>query len=107
MAGRRMTREEAREYFDKHSLADQMPDERLGAEVKAPLSTVLSLRISDEHAAKLKAMARGRKIGMTTLARQLLEQALESPDEPVLSSAQVEHIAEQVYKKMRRLEKTG
>jgi hypothetical protein len=67
--------ESARKYWDSHGV-DEVPGEEVEIEVRQPLSHVLSVRLDNDDFQTLKAMAKSKKIGMTTLARQLLHEAL-------------------------------
>ena len=79
---REMTREEAAEYWSTHELTEDTPgweevEEPITFKFKRPLSVVLSLRVDDEHIDRLSELAAARRIGVTTLARELLYEALD------------------------------
>jgi len=97
--------EAARKYWDSHSI-DEVEGEEVEVEVRQPLSHVLSVRIDNDDFQTLKVMAKNKKIGVTTLARQLLHESLASSrsnsedSEWVvrldLSNRQLTHIAERI-----------
>lgn len=72
-------RSEARSYFDVHSI-NESPGEEVDVEAKTPLSAMMSLRLDQEHFKKLKVLARAQKVGATTLARTILQEALDEPE---------------------------
>ena len=71
-------RNKAKEYWDTHAIDEE--GEETDVEVKRPLSAVLSLRLDPRHLDKLKSLARAQDIGVTTMARKLLQQAVDNAD---------------------------
>jgi hypothetical protein len=71
-----LKRDKERKRFDAYSIED-VPGEEVDVEVKPALSAMLSLRLDQEHFKKLKTLARIRKTGVTTLARTILQEALD------------------------------
>ena len=74
---KKMTRKEAREWFDNHSITEANDLEEVEVKVKEPLTLILSLRIDEEHRRKLSEAALAQNVGITQLARQLLYHALD------------------------------
>jgi len=72
-------RREAAEYFDTHGLDETLHEDEkeVEVEVRKPLSAILSIRIDEDHLAKLKRLAKSEGIGITTMARKLLSEALD------------------------------
>ncbi len=69
---------EAREYWDSHGIDEESPgDEEVEVQTSKNLSTILSLRMDREHIDKLKLAAKEQGVGVTTMARMLLNQALD------------------------------
>ncbi len=69
---------EEREFWSKHSLEEFGGDlEDLDVEIRPTRTEQIALRLSKEDLAALRAFARKRGIGHTTLARSILEQWLE------------------------------
>jgi hypothetical protein len=64
-------------------------------EVKQPLKTILSLRLEDQHLAKLKALARTQRTGITTLARNLLSDALDHAGGQLMPRHALPRVAEE------------
>ena len=98
--------EAARKYWDIHTV-DEVAGERVEVEVRKPLSHVLSVRLDNDDFHTLIAMAKNKKIGVTTLARQLLHETLARNERPShegsewvvkldLSKRQLSHIAERI-----------
>ncbi len=81
-----LDRREAAEYWDTHSV-DEVESEEVEIEVKKPLSAVLTVRLDPDHLKKLKLLARAQGIGVTTMARHILEQALERPGSQLVLQA--------------------
>jgi hypothetical protein len=77
-----LRRDEARKRFDTHGIEDASGEE-VDVEVKPVLSAMLSLRLDQEHFKKLKTLARARKTGVTTLARRILQEALDDSAAPL------------------------
>jgi len=70
-------REEEAAFWDTHSLTDYLDEiESVDVEIKEPLSHVLSVRIDSKDAKELETLAKGQGVGITTMARVLLKQAL-------------------------------
>lgn len=94
-----MDRREAAEFWDTHGV-DEVESEEVEIEVKKPLSAVLTVRLDPDHLKKLKLLARAQGIGVTTMARRILEQALEKPGSQLvlqaLEDASVRHAISQV-----------
>ena len=73
---------EAREYWASHGIDEESPgDEEVEVQTSKNLSTILSLRMDREHIDKLKLAAKEQGVGVTTMARMLLNQALDQPTE--------------------------
>ena len=75
-------RKEAREYFDTHDV--DLSGEEVALEIRKPLSTIMSIRLDEEHVAKLKRLAKAQGVGVTTMARLLLNQAIDRPGSQML-----------------------
>ena len=72
-----MSHAEAREYWDSHGIDEESPgDEEVEVRASKNLSTILSIRMDREHIDRLKQLAKQQGIGVTTMARMLLNQAL-------------------------------
>ena len=85
---REMGRREAREYWDKHGIDEESPgDEEVEVRASKNLSTILSLRMDREHINRLKRLAKEEGVGVTTMARVLLNRALDQPHEQSLLEA--------------------
>ena len=83
-----MSRAEAREYWDSHGIDEESPgDEEVEVRASKNLSTILSLRMDREHIHRLKGLAKEEGVGVTTLARMLLNQALDQPRKKSLLEA--------------------
>ena len=73
---------EAREYWDSHGIDEESPgDEEVEVRTSKNLSTILSIRMDREHIDRLKLLAKEQGVGVTTMARMLLNQALDQPTE--------------------------
>ena len=70
-------REDERTYWDEHGI-DEEPGQEANVHVKMRLSVMLSLRLDEDHADKLKHLAEQKDRGITTLARRLLQQAIDA-----------------------------
>lgn len=81
-----LSRREAAQHFDAHGI-DEFEGEEVEVQAKRPLSTVLSLRLDDEHLGKLRLLAKAQGIGVTTMARRLLQQGLDRPGSEFLFEA--------------------
>ncbi|MBI3744713.1 MAG: hypothetical protein HY261_10590 [Chloroflexi bacterium] len=68
--------EQLRRLYDAQTFED-FGGEPMQVALKKPLSAVFSIRLDAERLKKLRAMARGQSVGATTLARLLLNQAIE------------------------------
>ena len=76
-----MSHAEAREYWDKHGIDEESPgDEEVEVRTSKNLSTILSLRMDREHIDRLKRLAKDEGVGVTTMARMLLNRALDQPE---------------------------
>ena len=76
-----MSHAEAREYWDKHGIDEESPgDEEVEVRTSKNLSTILSLRMDREHINRLKRRAKEEGVGVTTMARVLLNRALDRPE---------------------------
>ncbi len=76
--GRAGDRRAAAEYWDEHGIDDVLPEDvEVDIEVKKPLSAVISVRMDPGHVEKLRRLARDRSLGMTTMARKIIEQELD------------------------------
>ena len=75
---RRRSRQDEALHWETHSLDDEAGEE-VAVEVKKPLSVILSLRLDSEQIHRLKEVAARHHMGITTMARMLLNQALEEP----------------------------
>ena len=72
-----MSHAEAREYWDSHGIDEESPgDEEVEVRASKNLSTILSIRMDREHINRLKQLAKEEGVGVTTMARMLLNQAL-------------------------------
>lgn len=87
----RLTREE---YAEEEAEAAELET----AENAAALEVSLSLRISRELDAELRRRAATEQVSPSALVRRLLRKALQSGDEPVLTTRQVEEIARRVLR---------
>ena len=73
---------EAREYWDSHGIDEESPgDDEVEVRTSKNLSTILSLRMDREHIERLKLLAKEQGVGVTTMARILLNRALDRPTE--------------------------
>lgn len=80
-------RKEEAAYWDSESVAEHLEEmERVEAEVTAPLSHTLSVRVSGEDLRKLRVLARTQGVGLTTMARMLLKRMLNRPDQQLLQA---------------------
>ena len=76
-----MSHAEAREYWATHGIGEESPgDEEVEVRTSKSLSTILSLRMDSEHINRLKALAKEEGVGVTTMARMLLNRALDQPE---------------------------
>ena len=83
-----MSRKEAREYWDSHGIDEESPgDEEVEVRTSKNLSTILSIRMDRDHIDRLKALATEQGIGVTTMARMLLNRAVDQPGEQSLLEA--------------------
>jgi len=82
------------EYADEEAEAA----EGEAAENAAALDVSLSLRITRELDEALKSRSAEEQISPSALARRLLRQALQSADQPVLTTRQVEEIARRIMR---------
>lgn len=75
------TRRVARKYFGDKSVSDIPESELEDVEVrtKKTLSAMLSLRLEEAYVVKLKNLAALQGVGISTMARHLLEQCLDHP----------------------------
>ena len=72
---------EAREYWDSHGIDEELPgDEEVEVRTSKNLSTILSLRMDREHIERLKLLAKEQGVGVTTMARILLNRAVDQPE---------------------------
>ena len=77
-----MSHAEAREYWDKHGIEEESPgDEEVEVRTSKNLSTILSIRMDREHINRLKRLAKEQGVGVTTMARMLLNRAVDQPTE--------------------------
>ena len=85
---RRMSREEAAKFWAENEITDEN-SEQVSEEiqVRKPLSSMISLRLSDDDLSKLKLAARGQGVGVTTMARMLLHQCLDNPGSQLMLQA--------------------
>ena len=73
---------EAREYWASHGIDEESPgDEEVEVRTSKNLSTMLSLRMDREHIGRLKLLAKEQGVGVTTMARILLNRAVDQPTE--------------------------
>jgi hypothetical protein len=79
-------REKDRRIFEQTSIED-IPGEEVEVEVAPTLSAMLSLRLDQEHFDKLKLLARAQDTGVTTLARKILQHALDNPGQQLFMKA--------------------
>ncbi len=82
------------EYADEEAEAA----EREAAENAAALDVSLSLRITRELDDALKRRSAQEQISPSALARRLLHQALQTENQPVLTTRQVEEIARRIMR---------
>ena len=84
---RAQRRRDAAEYWDSHDINEGVASDDVQGpiEVHKPLSAMLSLRLDDDDLAKLKLVAKARGVGLTTMARKLLHQCLEDPNNQAAS----------------------
>ena len=93
---------EAREYWDSHGIDEESPgDEEVEVQTSKNLSTILSLRMDREHIDKLKLAAKEQGVGVTTMARMLLNQALDQEIERSWRQSFL-NLAETIEARMRR-----
>ena len=59
----------------------------IDVDAKKPLSVVLSIRLDDEHLARLKGLAKQQDVGVTTLAKRLLKDSLVERERPPMPNA--------------------
>ena len=85
---RRRRREEAAEFWASNEVTEansvEVTEEVV---VRKPLSATLSLRISDEDLANLKLVAAAQGVGITTMARILLQKVLRNPGQQLMLQA--------------------
>jgi len=68
---------EERTFWSKHSVEEFGGDlEELDVEIRPPRTEQIALRLSKEDLTALRALAKKRGVGHTTLARSVLEQWL-------------------------------
>ena len=85
---RRMSREEAARFWAENEITDENSEQVTEEiQVRKPLSSMISLRLSDDDLSKLKLVARAQGIGVTTMARMLLHQTLENPGSQLMLQA--------------------
>ena len=77
---RRMSREEAAKFWAENEITEEI-------QVRKPLSSMISLRLSDDDLSKLKLVARAQGVGVTTMARMLLHRGLENPGSQLILQA--------------------
>jgi plasmid stability protein len=82
------------EYADEEAEAAEIE----AAENAAALEVSLSLRITRELDDALKRRSAAEQISPSAMARRLLRQALQSEDQPVLTTQQVEEIARRIMR---------
>jgi hypothetical protein len=69
---------EEREFWSKHGVEEFGGDlEDLDVQIRPTRTEQIALRLTKEDAAALRALAKRRGVGHTTLARSILEQWLE------------------------------
>jgi hypothetical protein len=75
-------RREAAKFWESHGIDEGVVADDVAEhlEVRKPLSAMLSLRLDEDDLAKLKLIAKAQGIGVTTIARMLLHQCLEDPN---------------------------
>lgn len=84
----RQRRKEAAEYWSTHPITEGEREEVvIDVDAKKPLSVVLSIRLDDEHLARLKGLAKQQDVGVTTLARRLLRDSLVERERPPMPNA--------------------
>ncbi len=70
-------RQAAREYYDTHGTEEFT--EELTLDVKKPIMHIISVRLDGEHMDKLAGLAKEKGLGVTTVARILLQRGLDTP----------------------------
>jgi hypothetical protein len=75
-----MSRKEARDYWDTHDIAEDASEVEVA--VKRRPTTVLSVRIDRDRLERLKKLAAAEEIGVVTMARRLLSQAIDRATAP-------------------------
>ena len=95
---RRRRREEAAEFWASNEVTEENSVEVTEeVVVRKPLSATLSLRISDEDLANLKLVAAAQGVGITTMARILLQKVLQNPGHQLMLQAlQTEEVEEEL-----------
>ena len=93
---RTQRREQAAEFWDSHGIDEAVDDDaEVHVQVRKPLSAMLSLRLAQDDLDKLRLIARNQGVGQTTMARMLLHQSLEDPQEPsILPAVRPDEVAE-------------
>ena len=85
---RRMSREEAAKFWAENEITDENSEEITEEiQVRKPLSSMISLRLSDDDLSKLKLVAQAQGVGVTTMARMLLHRCLENPGSQLMLQA--------------------
>ena len=85
---RRMSREEAAKFWAENEITDENSEEITEEiHVRKPLSSMISLRLSDDDLSKLKLVAQAQRVGVTTMARMLIHQCLENPGSQLMLQA--------------------
>ena len=73
-------RQEAREFFDSHSVDELEEFEEVDSRPQVAVSDVFSIRLSPDHTKQLAEVAARHNIRVTTMARELLVRALEQEE---------------------------
>lgn len=68
----------AAEHWDNHGI-DESDGEEVNVEVETPLSAILSIRLDPTRYARLKRIAAKRKMPVTSVAKNILVEALDKP----------------------------
>ena len=68
----------AAKHWDKHGI-DESDGEEVNVEVETPLSAILSIRLDPTRYARLKRIAAKRKMPVTSVAKNILVEALDKP----------------------------
>lgn len=71
-----MSRKAARDYWDTHDIPEDAPEAEVT--IKRGPTTVLSVRIDRDRLDRLRKLAVAEEIGVVTMARKLLSQAIDA-----------------------------